>query len=264
MAVGLAVYVLLLVFDDRWSAAGWLFGASLALQPLVLLMLPVLLVAAGVKRWPGFLVRAAVPVVAVLALPLVTSFDLTTKALIQQPNYPLANHETPWTALAPRVHENMFAVSAGPGRAVSLILACAVGWWASRVRDRPELLVWAAALTLALRCFTESVMDPYYLWPALAVAMVASARARPWRFGATLIAAVFITVSSQWHLGWLAWWIINLLGLTALLLSSIPFQPVLAAERVPQRVRTGARAGYDTARGRGAANRKQQRRARRR
>ena len=66
----------------------------------------------------------------------------------------------------------MLAVAAGPGRVVALLAACLLGWWARRWRQRPDLLVWAAAIALALRCLTESVMDSYYVWPTLALGLV--------------------------------------------------------------------------------------------
>jgi hypothetical protein len=38
VAVALAVYALVLALDGRWSGAGWLFGAAMATQPVVVLM----------------------------------------------------------------------------------------------------------------------------------------------------------------------------------------------------------------------------------
>ncbi len=226
VAVGLMAYAYLLALDGRWNGAAWLFGFAVAFQPLVFAVLPILLALAGVKRWSGFALRAVVPALAVVLGPLIANSHSTLVALVQQPNYPLApaNHETPWTVLAPRIHADVHIVSAGPGRIVSLVLACAVGWWALRWRDRPELLVWAAALALALRFFTESVITPYYVWPALAMAAVASVRAQWWRFGSTLGAIVFVTVTSQWHLAWAAWWALNVVGLVFVLLCAIPLR----------------------------------------
>lgn len=253
MAVGLLAYAYLFSLDGRWNGAAWLFGIAVALQPLVLAVLPILLAIAGIMRWSRFVLRAVIPGLAVILGPLITNFHLTFTAFTQQPSFPLANHETPWTALAPRVNIGVFAVAGGPGRVVSLVLACAVGWWSIRWRGRPEMLVWAASLALALRCFTESVMDPYYLWPALALAMVASVRTHSWRFGSTLASAVLVTVTSQWHLAWGTWWVLNSVGLAVVLICSIPVQvvelhaPAAASgssagrERSPHRGGTAAR-----------------------
>jgi hypothetical protein len=224
VAVGLMAYAFLLALDGRWNGAAWLFGFAVAFQPLVFAVLPILLGMAGIKRWSGFALRAVVPALAVVIGPLIANSHSTLVALVQQPNYPLApaNHQTPWTTLAPRIHADVLTVAAGPGRIVSLVLACVVGWWALRWRNRPELLVWAAALALALRFFTESVITPYYVWPALAMAAVASVRTPSWRFGSTLGATVFVTVTSQWHLAWAAWWALNVVGLVVVLLCALP------------------------------------------
>lgn len=244
LAVALVAYALCFAFNSRWNGVAWLFGLAVAFQPLVLAGVPVLLAMAGVKRWARFLARAAVPGVVVLLPPLIANFHATATALTQQPNYPTAsaNHETPWTALAPRLHlvPGVWVVSAGPGRLVSLILACGVGWWSLRWRDRPEMLVWAVALTFSLRCLTESVMDPYYLWPVLAVAMVASVRSQPWRFAGTLVTAIVVTVICQSHFGWGAWWTLNMLGLVVILVCAVPLHLVEVAESTAVRDRARA------------------------
>ena len=49
IAVGLAIYSLIAAFDGRFPRAGWLFGAAVAFQPLVIVALPILL-ALGGKR----------------------------------------------------------------------------------------------------------------------------------------------------------------------------------------------------------------------
>jgi hypothetical protein len=75
-------------------------------------------------------------------------------------------------------------------------------WSSAAVQD----LVWWTAFALALRSFFEPVMVSYYVWPALALALIASAR--NWhRLIATSAAAVGVTFLSQadWHGRWL-WW----------------------------------------------------------
>jgi hypothetical protein len=219
LAVGMLLYAMLFAFDSRWQGAGWLFGVALAFQPLVVVALPVLLAVSGTKKWRGFLVRIVIPPIAIIIVPLITNFSATFTAFTQQPNYPSANYDTPWTSLAPVVHiYGIYAVASGPGRVVAIVLSCAIGWWASRWRQRPELVVWAAAAALALRCFTESVMDSYYLWPTLAVVLVACSSGRVWRFASVTVAVVFVSVSSQWAIGWLSWWVINLMGLSVALI----------------------------------------------
>jgi hypothetical protein len=225
LAVGFLLYAVLFAATDRWKPCGWLVGVALAFQPLVVLALPVLMAYAGRKRLAGLLVRSAIPPVVIILYPLVTHFSATYTAFTQQPNYPLQNFATPWTALSPIVHfpgSAIYAVASGPGRFVAIALSLGLGLWATRWRAGPGLLLWAVALALALRCFTESVMDPYYLWPPIAVAIVASALGSNWQFGTSLGGAVLLSITSQLHMGWLSWWTLNLALLIAFLVVSNP------------------------------------------
>ena len=182
VAVGLALYALLFALDGRWTGAGWLFGAAMATQPLILLMFPVLLALASRREIVGFVARSILPAVALLVTPLISQFHATTHALLDQPNYPGVDHATPWTALAPvisgkgtRSHRcrrpwTTWSPSLWPA---------VVGWRARRWRHDPDLIVWAAAVALALRCLTESVMVDFYVWPTLAVGLVVAWHGRP-------------------------------------------------------------------------------------
>jgi hypothetical protein len=219
VAVGFAIYALVFALDGRWTGAGWLFGAAMATQPLVLLMLPVMLALVGRRHVVGFVVRSVSPALALVVTPLISQFHATAHALLDQPNYPGIDHATPWTALAPvlsgKGHD--LTVAAGPGRVVALILACGLGWWARRWRHQPELIVWAAAVALALRCLTESVMVDFYVWPPLALGLVVAANAGRWRLAAGCVLAFFTSVAAQWHLTWLPWWAIVTAGIVAAL-----------------------------------------------
>ena len=223
LALALALYALLFVLDGRWSGAGWLFGAAVATQPLVLLALPVLMAVTGARRAPGLLTRAFLPAAVLLAGPLVGDFHVTVHALVAQPNYPVIDHVTPWTSLAPKLGGSGrdVAVAAGPGRVVAVLGACVLGWTVRRWRTRPELVVWIAAAALGLRCLTESVMVAFYLWPVLAVGMVAASSLPRRRAALAVVAAVSVTVSSQFGLpGWSWWWVTNA-GMLLVLLAGI-------------------------------------------
>jgi hypothetical protein len=166
--------------------------------------------------------------------PLIAGFRATLHAIVDQPNYPNVNHVTPWTGLAPKLggHGSRLAVAGGPGRAISLLLAIALGVWAGRRwRDRPELLAWSCAAVLALRCYTEAVMVPYYAWPALAVGLVVAARGSPRRFAVAIALAIFTTVAAQWHLRWFPWWVLDLAGVTGLLIIAWPPAHLESTER---------------------------------
>jgi hypothetical protein len=80
-------------------------------------------------------------------------------------------------------------------------------------------LLWWVAVALALRSVFEPVMVAYYLWPPLAVAMIAAAR--DWsRLFPTCLAATGLTFLAQiwWRNPW-AWWVpmMAVLGLTLFL-----------------------------------------------
>jgi hypothetical protein len=223
VAVGLALYALVLVLDGRWTGAGWLFGAALATQPLVVLMFPVLLAVGGRRHAAGLTFRGLAPAIALILTPLIAQFHVTAHALFDQPNFPRIDHATPWTSLAPVIGGSgrNLAVAAGPGRIVAVVLACCLGWWARRWRQRPEMIVWAAALALALRCFSESVMVAFYVWPALALALVAAARAGRGRLVVATALALGTTVITMTRWGELPWWAAVTTGIVAVLLTAI-------------------------------------------
>jgi hypothetical protein len=224
LAVALALYALVFGLDRRWTGAGWLFGAAVVTQPLVLLALPVFVACAGAARLRGLIVRSLLPGALLIATPLAAEFRTTWHALVDQPNYPRINHATPWTFLAPHLGGTgvNLAVAGGPGRIVAVAGACVVGVWARRHRHEPVMLVWAVALALALRCFTESVMDAYYVWPALALALVVSARRTNRLFAVTTASAVWATVCGDTRLGEWPWWVLVTGGIALALVASAP------------------------------------------
>ncbi len=220
VAIALAVYALIFVLDRRFVGAGWLFGAAVAFQPLVLFMLPVFLAVAGRRRRLGLAIRSIVPAAVLVAVPLIANFSVTFDLLAKAPNYPNRDHATPWTALSPSLggHGVTLAVAGGPGRVFGFFLAVLIAIWvARRWSDRPELVVFACVVALALRSYTESVLDDYYSWAALAVGVVVAARCTRWRFGIASALAIATTVFSEWRLAWLPWWTVQVVGLTALL-----------------------------------------------
>jgi hypothetical protein len=208
VAVGLLLYAVLALPGSRPHRPAWLAGAAVAVQPLVLLAFPVLAAAVGLRRLPGFLARAAVPSVLLLAAAASANWTATISRVTSQPNAPKIDHPTPWIYLAPQMSDG--SVAAGPGRslAVAAALGCGVFLW-HRWRAVPagmEELLWWVAVTLALRSVFEPVMVAYYLWPPLAVALAAAAA--DWsRLLPASAAAVALTFFSQvlWRNPW-AWW----------------------------------------------------------
>lgn len=250
VATGLLLYAIVALADAKPGRSGWLAGAAVAVQPLVVLALPVLLAVVAPKRWPGFLARTAVPSVALLAIAAAANWTATVHAVTNQPNSPTIDHPTPWIYVAPHLVGGQ--VAAGPARIVAIVVACGCGliaarrWRPARLSAeshparagaepdaqsdpaplgaepgawwRPEMLqdvLWWTAIALALRSAFEPVMVAYYLWPPLAVALIAASRdwARLLPVGVVAIVLTFFS-QVQWHNPW-AWWVpmITLLGL---------------------------------------------------
>ena len=220
IALSLALYALNFALDRRFVGAGWLFGAAVAFQPLVVLMLPVLLAMAGPRRWLALALRSVLPGAVLLLVPLIVSFSDVYNEVIKQTDYTEGNHATPFTALSPHISGKgpTLAVGGGPGRVLAVLLAVLLGVWAAkRWRERPELLVFACAIALALRSYTESALAAYYPWSALALAIVVATRCNRWRLATAASLAICTSVASQWNLTWLPYWTIQIVGITALL-----------------------------------------------
>src|SRR6201994_1412008 len=119
VAVGLLLYAVLAQSKGRLPLAGWLAGAAVCVQPLVLLALPVLLALLPWRRIAPFLVRAALPSVLLLAATALAARAIANwhdpdRSVTSQPNSPVINHPTAWTSLAPQMAGHN--VAAGPFR----------------------------------------------------------------------------------------------------------------------------------------------------
>jgi hypothetical protein len=222
VAVGLFLFGILALSDSRLERSAWLIGAAVAVQPLVLLALPIVLAVIEPRRLAGFLTRAAAPGVLVLGAAAAANWKATFNAVTSQPNFPTVNHPTAWASFAPDLGSG--TVAAGPARAFAILVACGcalvVGrrWRAARhpAEWSPQTLgelLWWIAVALALRSIFEPVMVAYYLWPVLAVALITASRS--WsRLVATSIAAATLTGVSQapWRSPW-SWWAPMVAGL---------------------------------------------------
>lgn len=105
IALGCAAYGLVAATDERFVAAAWWFGAGLAFQPLVGLMYPVVLGAAGWRRWASMIPRTILVPGFLVAVPLAANFSQAFRSLVTQPTYPTNPnaHDTPLLALATRL-----------------------------------------------------------------------------------------------------------------------------------------------------------------
>lgn len=216
LALGLVVYVLLMILDERWAAAGWLLGTALALQLLVVMLVPLFIGLVGWRRMSPVLVRAAVLPGALLVAVLVPDFHAASWVLLNQPSDPTPNHATPWLALAPKLGHGPL-VAGGPGRLLNGALAVAAGFVAYRWRRDLWRIVWLAAVVLAARTVFEAVMVPYYVMPGLALALVAGSR-NTLRWLGVCIAGAGLTVMTFTHHGRWEYWL-ALTGLTVAMLA---------------------------------------------
>ena len=103
VAVGLLLYAVLAQASGRTAVAGWLAGAAVCVQPLVLLALPFLLALLPGRRMAPFLVRVALPSVVLLAAAAIANWHDTYQSVTSQPDSPVINHPTIWTSLAPHL-----------------------------------------------------------------------------------------------------------------------------------------------------------------
>jgi hypothetical protein len=122
VAVGLLLYAVLALADDRPVLAGWLAGAAVCVQPLVLLAVPAAVALLPWRRVPWFLIRAALPSAVLLGIAGLANWDAMYTSVTSQPNSPVVNHPTAWTSLAP--HMAGGNVAAGPFRLATIALAC--------------------------------------------------------------------------------------------------------------------------------------------
>jgi len=246
LAVALLLWAWLVADRGWWTAAGWLLGAAVAVQPVVLLAFPVLFVLCPAGRRVGLVVRTAV-VGALLVLPeLATSFATTWHQLADQPNFPTLDHPTPLLFLAPHLPavDRTPAVAAGPARLLSLALCCLVAYGVHRRPRSAAGLVWCLALCFAIRSLVESVMDPYYLWPALALAVMVAATRRSLYFALAALGSVLLSGYAQSiHAPWV-WWGPLVAGTAVVLCAAYPVGVAAADGVAPGGTgRDGARDG---------------------
>jgi hypothetical protein len=214
LALALALYALLGAFRARWSLAGWLWGAAIVIQPLVVLMFPLAFSITPRGQRLRACVYGALPSVVLLAPPLLSNWQTTSNRLFHQANSTVLDHATPWIALAPRL--TPASVGAGPGRTIAVLAAIGLGVVAYRTRPSVIGLLWMGALAFSLRCFFESVMVSFYLGPPLAlIVMAAAARNRARWLVASFVVAMVATVLAFHRLSEWGYWapMVILLGI---------------------------------------------------
>lgn len=219
IALGIGLYGLMAAYDKRHVKAGWLFGAAIAVQPLVGLVFPIVFGLTEKKHWLSLGIQGGLPSALLLAAPIIQNPHLTSIFVFQQPTYPLVDHPTPWVYFAPAMKYHIIGhpathisaalpavVSAGPTRILAVITAFIIGYLVY-IKSPPLIWVlWLAGLSLAFRCFFESVITPYYFWPAIALGILIAAKGSSDRFALTVVFAATLGVFSFWHINlWLYW-----------------------------------------------------------
>jgi hypothetical protein len=227
LAVGLVIYAAFAASRGRWTAAGWLVGVAIAVQPLALLALPAIAATASdeLRQMGRLLVRAVIPGVVVLGPALIADWGELSYWLRHQPNYPAFNHVTPFTSSSPViVYRHFDAVAAGPTRTFALGVALLLGVLFCRHRPSLERLLFVIGLVFLARVVFESVLDSYYTWPVMAIALVLASRGGwPRLVGATAVALFATWFSNLAWVGVWPWWGIMVATLVVLLALAAPW-----------------------------------------
>ncbi|MHB1583627.1 MAG: hypothetical protein ACYCU7_11495 [Acidimicrobiales bacterium] len=233
LAVGLLVCAISGALENRWGSSAWILGIGIAVQPLVLLGVPVFLGLAGLRRWPNLLVRLAVPGMLAVSVPMLADPRDTWRQVVEQPTYPVVGHPTPWIAVVP--HPLAHVVDAGWPRMLGTLLACALGWWLTQ-RRTPDTttVIWSLALCLSLRCVFETVVFPYYIVPPLVMAFLLVGQVT----GLRMVLVALIAAGGGALVGWhthdhLVYWLGMVASLGSVLWLTRPPALALAPVRLP-------------------------------
>jgi hypothetical protein len=251
IALTFALYALLDATNGRLVRSAWLLGLAVVFQPATLLLAVLgLAMAPDRRRLLLMAVRVAVPSLLLLVIPFAQSPHATVYALVDQPTYPALLHPTPWLPLAPVLqhlsgssgeqfvlthvgHATRFVevatgpaggnvVAPGTGRLIAVLLALGLAVWAHRRRPSGRQMVWLATLVLFGWVFSEPVMAPYYVWPALALVLVCASWSSWPRVALAIAGGTLAAAWSSSHLGPWAYWAPLVFGLGVAVLAVRP------------------------------------------
>ncbi|HXW81039.1 MAG TPA: hypothetical protein VEJ84_16165 [Acidimicrobiales bacterium] len=239
LALGLAVLCLVQMQRGHWWAVGWLLGAAIAMQLYVIALVPLFCFTAGLRRSPALLARAALLPGFLFLVVVIPNPHASLHALLDQPNYPRIDYPTPWVLLAPKIGRGV--VAAGPGRIIGLLVATACGALASRHRQNLGWLTWLMAAALATRCCFESVMDPYYWGPVIAVTLCAAATVPLYRWMMAAAALGGLTYLSYQRTGIWPYWLETSALIVFALVVALPLHRRRAPDEAPAGTSTSIR-----------------------
>jgi hypothetical protein len=225
IGLGLAIYALLAVSNRRPTLGAWLFGAAIAMQLYLVLLVPIFLGVMGIRKGVPFLARAALLPGFLLVAVLVPDFHDALWTLTKQPAFPSILHPTPWVLLAP--HISRLEVSSGPVHFIAVAAAVGIGFLARRWRSDWATIFWLASLACGIRCLFEPAMIPYYVMPTVALAFVVGAKRGRTRCFLTVAAGLGLIVMTYSHSNIWTYWF-EMVGLmTAMLWCARPPAPGL-------------------------------------
>lgn len=244
VALGVALFALSRLLKGQYRSAGWLLGAAIGFQLYIVALVPLFIAVVGLRRTADLLVRASIiPGFLFVALA-VPNPHATLHALFDQPNYPTVDYPTPWMLLAPKIGHH--AVAAGPGRLIGLGIDVLIGFVAAKKRSNPMWILWLATAALTARSVFESVMDPYYVVPVLALGVIVAIGANRIRLALASIATASLLVLTYHRPGMWVYWLEMTGVLIAMLLVILPARwPVRRSGEQP-----GPAVGEDIAGGR--------------
>jgi hypothetical protein len=202
LALGLAIFALLAVDEGRVTRAGWLMSMALALKLDVVLVVVVLAFMVPRRRLAGFVGRAAALPVFLAVVCLGSNPHDTWYVLSNQPEPVHAQWGTSWLSLAHSLGGHVIAgATTRRFGVVAGVLVCA--WLYRRARHHAvdlALGLWAVGLVLAVRCFFEAELYPYYFLPVLVVFLVLAAGRSRLVLVATAFSSVVLFALSQWQM----------------------------------------------------------------
>lgn len=243
LAMTFAIYALIAWLDRKWARSGWILGFGIAMQPLALLILPLIIGASPAGQRVKTAIRATALSAVLVGIAALGNAADTFSAIVRQPSTSYSNHATPWLALAPRIAtpgimvgqpfslgatnghatlklaagslQHPVVVSGGPGRTIYLVIAVLLGIFVWRRPQPPLRVLWLCAAILAARCVFEAFICPYYLAPPLFLALVMGSRGSRSRFGAALMISAAASIYAYLYLDPWIWWLPVVAGMAA-------------------------------------------------
>lgn len=230
LGLAMLLFGLRAMWKGRWTATAVFGGLAIGFKQWT--VLPALLMVARVPRSDrrkALLVGLGIPGV-LYGIPLVAAPGSTTTALMRAQSTPWLGHAAPWIT-DPTIRR---FVAATPGRVAWLAVAVGLAWFV-RTRDEPEAVLAAAALILAARLATESVVYSYYLFGVITfIALLEVVQRRSVLHttiaGAAALAWFWVPPPRVW------WWFVELALLSVLVWPAV--RTVFRARRQDEPVAT--------------------------